>query len=478
MTPKKSVAKNTASMMLASVGQKIISLTYFTIIARTLGAELTGMYTAALAMTTIFVVFVDLGFTNVFIREAAKQRDKLQSYLSNVLFAKIFFGILSYAAMAITLQLLGFDKEFQMLVFLSGVTMLFDSLHLSIYGALRAIGNLLYESVALVGSQLITLVLGTTFLFFNLPLIFLIAAFTIASACNVLYASIVAYRVYGLHIRPQYTATVFKHIGNIAIPFAFAAIFGRIYSYVDVILLKKLATDLEVGLYSTPSKISFAFQFIPLALIAALYPRFSEYYAHNRERLARVFEQSMKFLLVIAVPISVGMFVLAEDIIIFVFSDKFAGSIAPLKILVISLAFSFLSFPIGAFLNACNKQTMQTIITGFVLVVNVVANMMLIPAFGAVGAAYAALVGNICLAVLGYLVIPWIARISHAYVATIALQVGISALCMGLLVWYANRYMHFLLTIVIGAVVYALFLFLTKALNKQQLSELVALVRR
>jgi len=475
---KQSVAKNTVFMMMASVGQKIISLSYFTLLARELGAEKLGMYTAALAMTTIFVVFVDLGYTNVFIREASKDSEKTQEYFSSVLFAKLFFGILSYLALVVVVHLLGFEHEFRLLVYLSGITMLFDSLHLTIYGAMRAYGNLKYEAFSLVGSQLVTLILGLAFLKAGMPILYLILAFTIASAANVVYATIVAYRKYGLAVKPIYDKIILKRMTMIAVPFALAAIFGRMYSYVDVILLKKIAGDAAVGFYGTPSKITFAFQFIPLALIAALYPRFSEQFAKNKEKLARLFELSMKFLLVVALPISVGIFVLAEDIVLFAFTAEYTASIVPLKILVISLMFSFLSFPIGAFLNACSRQKAQTAIAGIVLVVNIASNLYLVPRMGAVGAAYSALMANILLGVLGYMVVPQITKISHSYIFKTFTGASISAFIMGIVVYTSNAYMHFLLTILIGAVVYPICLYVTKTLTKRQVGELFALIRR
>ncbi len=67
-----SLFKNTSFMLVASIGQKIISLVYFALIARLLGPEQTGLYTSVLATSTIAVVFVDLGLTNVFIRDTAR----------------------------------------------------------------------------------------------------------------------------------------------------------------------------------------------------------------------------------------------------------------------------------------------------------------------------------------------------------------------------------------------------------------------
>ena len=76
-----SIAKNTTFMTFASVGQKIVAFAYFTIIANIIGVESLGTYFTALAFTTVFVVFVDLGFTNVLVREAAKAKDRLQEYM-------------------------------------------------------------------------------------------------------------------------------------------------------------------------------------------------------------------------------------------------------------------------------------------------------------------------------------------------------------------------------------------------------------
>ncbi len=474
----RSIAKNTTYMMLASIAQKLISLTYFTIIARTLGAERTGTYTAALAMTTIFVVFVDLGYTNVFIREASKYKEKMQELFSNVLFGKMFFAILSYIALFFTVQALGFNAEFRMLVYLSGITMLFDSLHLTLYGALRAAGNLTYESLGLMGSQLLAMALGLIFLSQGLPILFLILAFTVASIANILYAGYIVYRSCGLRLIPRYNRETFKLLSFVAIPFALAAIFGRAYSYIDVIFLKKMAGDAEVGYYSTPSKISFAFQFIPMALIASLYPKFSEFFVSNKERLVRVFLDSIKFLFIIALPISIGIYILAEDIILLVFTDEYIHSVEPLKILVVSLVFSFLSFPIGAFLNACSKQTAQTIITGIILALNIILNIILIPKMGAVGAAWSALVANIMLGVLGYCVIPRIVKLPHASILKTMLRISVSGLVMGAAVWFASQYFHVLFSIVVGALVYVAMLFISKSISKSEIFELVSLIRK
>ena len=473
-----SVAKNTAFITFAYVGQKLISFVYFTLIARQIGAENTGKYFFALSFTTIFVVFVDLGLTNVLVREVAKLKEKTQEYFSTILSVKIILALLSYLGAFITINLMGYEVEIKHLVYLSALTMLFDSLHLSIYGVMRALGNLKYEAWGIVGSQFITLLLGSIFLYTGKPLIFLMIAFVIPSFLNVVYASVMLYRRYQIKLIPKYNKEIFKYLGQIALPFALAAIFARVYSYIDSIILSKMLGATAVGWYSIPYKITFAFQFIPLALVAALYPRFSEFFVHDKEKLVYYFERGMKYLMIIVLPIAIGLTVLSREIVLSIYTSEFLPSVLPLKILMISLIFSFLGFPIGAFLNACNRQGTQTTIVFGVLVLNVILNLLLIPIYGVVGAALAAAIGNIALTVLGYGFMSKIAKLPHQLLVKDFFSLLFSALIMGLAVWAVNLKTHYLLAIMVGVLAYPAMLFITKSITINQIKEAFLLIKK
>lgn len=472
------VAKNTAYMTIASILQKVIAFVYFTLIARYIGAEGTGKYFFALSFTTIFVIFVDMGFNNVLIREAAKMKDKMQRFFSTVISAKMLFAVLTYIATIVTINLMGYPEQTRHLVYLSAVTMVFDSFHQSIYGTLRAIGDLRWEAMGIVGSQVLTLSLGSYFLFFDFPLIFLILAFTIPSIINVIYSGTVLFLNYNIKFKPKFHKPTFVHLGKIAVPFALAAIFERVYSNVDTVILSKMAGNESVGWYSIPKKISNAFRFFPSALIAAVYPRFSEHFKNNKEKLSYLFERGMKYLLIIAFPIAVGIMILAPDIIVQIYTKEYLNSILPLRVLMVAMIFSFVGFLTGGMLNACEKQKTQTAIVGVTMVVNIILNLILIPEYGILGASIAALIGNAILAIVGYYFIPKITEISHNFLIISIVKIIFSVSVMAVLVWYSNIYFHFLVSIAVGAVVYPLVLFLTKTLTIKQAKEAIALVKK
>lgn len=469
----------------ASIGQKIISFFYFSFIARTLGPASTGAYFFALSFTTIFVVFVDLGLTNVLIREAAKEKTALEQYLANTIAIKIFLGLFTYTTMLVYLWWVDphlyhapIAPQTLSLIYISGITMLFDSFNLTIYGSLRALGKLQYEAIGIVASQFLTLTLGGLFLFFHARTVFLMVAFLVPSVLSSCFAVFVLTVRHGIRLRAHIDPILLRRMVRIGTPFALAAIFARVYGYSDTFLLSRLAGDQVLGWYSIPYKITFAFQFIPLALIAAFYPRLSECYATNKEKIGEMMKQSFVYLWLISFPVVIGIGVLSHDIIIHLYTKSYAPSIMPLRILIVSLIFSFISFPLGACLNACDRQKTQTTIVGIVMVLNIIMNLFLIPHWGAVGAAVSALIGNVLLTVVGYAVVTRVTTMAHREIFMKFFQIFLSAVLMGVVVWLLGKHVYYLVAILCGIPMYVCCLLLTRTISVAMIRETYSSVKK
>lgn len=472
-----SVAKNTAYMTFASVGQKILSFLYFTFIARMVGAEDTGKYFLALSFTTIFAVITDFGLSPSLNREVARKPEEATRHLSSVLGVKMVFMMVTYIVMMVVAALLDYSSEMRLLIALSGITMIFDSLHLSFYSVLRGMHKLKYEALAIVLSQLSTLIIGSVALLLHQPLVWLIIAFIISSFLNVCYAGyMLRYRA-GVQLRIRWESTLIKSMLVVAFPFALAGIFARVYSYSDSVFLSKFADTTAVGWYSIPNKITFAFQFIPLALSAALYPRMSEAYMCDKPHLTYLFERAMKYLIIVAMPIALFLGVFSEEIILSIYTAEYAPAIIPMQILLASVIFAFIDFPVGALLNGCNRQTMQTIAMGIAMVVNVTTNILLIPSWGVIGAAVAALLGNVVLFVAGYMFVPRIALVHHRRIIGWMMGAGLLAGAIALLMCFGTGVMPWYLTLVLGSMLYCGGLLITRLVKLDEIRYLLHRVK-
>ncbi|MFA4941801.1 MAG: oligosaccharide flippase family protein, partial [Patescibacteria group bacterium] len=154
MTKIANIAKNTSYLTLALIMQKIVSFTYFTLLARSLGPDDLGKYYFAISFTTIFAIFIDLGLINVLTREVAKNEEKAKDLLGNVLFLKIPLAAVALLAVALMINLMGYPAITKNLVYISSICMILDSFSTTFFAVIRGFHNLKFESIASVIFQL------------------------------------------------------------------------------------------------------------------------------------------------------------------------------------------------------------------------------------------------------------------------------------------------------------------------------------
>jgi O-antigen/teichoic acid export membrane protein len=468
MTKINNIAKNTSYLTLALIGQKIISFTYFTILANNLAPEQLGKYYLAISLTTIFAIFIDLGLINVLTREVAKRPFESNKLLGNVLSLKIPLSVIAIGAVILTTYLLGYETLTKHLVYISSISMILDSFTTTFFAVSRGHHNLIYESVASILFQLIVMSFGLWALYSGYGLLYIMLALAIASLFNFIYSSIVLSFKIGVKISLQYDKKFFWTLIKLALPFAGYAIFQRLYTYLDSVLLSILANEMYVGIYQIPFKIIFALQFLPLAFVASLYPALSHYWVHNKEQLLVSFKRALNYLMIISVPIIFGTIVLADKIIM-LFNSAYSEAILPLQIIIIALLFIFLNYPIGSLLNACDRQKKNTFNMGLTVVLSVALNLILIPLFQAVGAAITVLVSNMFMFFLGLYYSSQIMDLKLKSNILVLLKTLAAATIMASLVYILKGYLHIIFLVLIAIVVYFLFIFIFRAIKKEDL---------
>ena len=462
------IAKNTSYFTFALILQKIISFTYFTIIARALGPADLGKYYFAISFTTIFAIFIDLGLVNVLTREVAKTQDQAKKLLSSVLAIKIPLTIISTLAVIILVNLMGYSEVTRDLVYLSSICMILDSFTVTFFAVIRGFHNLFFESIASVVFQLIVLITGLFVLRLNLGLRFLMAALILASIYNFIYSALLVWRKWHLTLVPNFDVKLIKLIIKITLPFAIFAIFQRIYTNLDTVLLSVLAGDRYVGLYQVAFKIIFALQFLPLAFTASLYPAMSNYWASNRQQLVITFERAMNYLIIISLPIAVGIAVLADKVVL-LFKSGYNQAILPLQINMFALLFMFVAYPVGSLLNACDRQKINTVNMAITLIVSIILNLLLIPRYQAVGASLTVAITNILMLILGMIIVPKIIKYRPIKIINVLLKSLSATLIMAIMAAYLKYFLNIFLVVIISGILYFLILFLLGGFKKEDI---------
>jgi len=472
------LAKNTTLFSIALATQKALSFIYFIFFARIIGVENTGKLSFALSFTTIFAMLMDFGLSQVLIRESARDKKAAEKYLANTLGWKLLLSLIIYGAIILIINWLNYPPLTKQLVYIAAIVMLIDSFALSFFSILRGYQDLKFESLGVILNQGAVMICGFIVLWLNWGLVALISVYLIGSGLNLLISYSALKFKYRLPFRINFNFQFFKTMLVLALPFGIAAFFIRIYSTIDTILLSKLADDRAVGLYSVAYKITFALQFIGVAFSASIYPAFCHYYANAKELLSKTFTKSLHYLLLLSLPISVGAILMADKLIGPIFGAEYAPAGPALQLMMAALVFIFLSFPVGALLNACNKQTRNTINLAIVAIFSVIANLILIPLWSYVGSALATLLSYGLLFFLGISVARQIVNYNKKYLWLILLKVSTSGLVMALIVGLLKQRLHFIFVIPIGALVYLIMIVLTQAITKADISQLKILLKK
>ncbi|MDD4995501.1 MAG: flippase [Patescibacteria group bacterium] len=470
------LAKNTFYLTLAAIGQKVLAFIYFALIARMVGVEWTGKYFLALSFTTIFSIFVDFGLNSVLIRETARDHSLIPKYLNNIFSIKLFMAAATAIVAAVVINIMGYDSLTTLLVYLALLVMVADSFHMTFYGIFRGLKILSYEALGIFICEIIIVGLGTASLLIHRSLPILILALLAGSLFHIIYVLFLLKKRAGILPRWELDFTFLRKTFKIALPFAIAGVSVKIYSYIDSILLSLLAGDAYVGWYSIAYKLTYAFQFIPMAFVAGLYPVLSEHWKFNREKLIHTFTQSVRYMSAISIPICFGVWALADKIVIAFYGPDFFNSILPLQILIFVLFAIFVDFPVGSLLNACDRQTTKTAIMIATMVINVALNAILVPRFFAVGAAISGLISFTFMAVAGIYYGKKYIGFSLRPIFSCFIKTFLSGLVMAIVILALKEQLHFILLVPLGAIVYFLVLYIVRGWDKNDVKEITGLL--
>jgi O-antigen/teichoic acid export membrane protein len=471
------LARNTMFLTAASIGQKAVAFLYFAVIARTIGDSATGAYFLALGLTTTIGVLDDLGLTSVLIREVARNKETATSYIKNIVGLKLLTIPITLVLAFVLPGLLGFSEAAAGLTHIAVMVMLLDTISLSFYGVLRGMHVLKYESVGIFVGQTLTTIFGCAVLFGGMEdLRLLILALILGSGWNALFAAYNVVKRLGVTaLIPSYSMGLMPL--KMSFMFFLSAIFVKVYSYVDSFTLNLVLGGAAVGIYAVAYKLTYAFQFLPLAFIGALYPAMSAQ-ANDPRALKETLLKAEWYLALIGAPIIFGIYALAPEIINMFYSADYAESVPTLQILIFALLFIFMDFPMGALLNASGRQAVKTGIMGMTMVINIIANLTLIPMIGIPGAAVSALISFSFMFLAGYFAVRYFVQVTFFELLSAVGGLFASGAVMASVVLLLKPHMYFMFTIPVGALVFMLTAFATRSLTMDHLKSLRLMVRR
>lgn len=487
------VLKNSATPLFAQLSGRVIDFGYAIFLLRFLGPEGNGQYAFAVTSWLFFATICDFGLEGIVTREIARARNLPdgQTEVNRLFITKLGMRLtFSVAALPISLLWLGgfgltgkLSEASAWALILLMIGFWPSSIAGSITAVFRGYEKFEYLAAGQLLGGIIKVPIGIVFLLFGWGVIGLAAASIIVNVLQVILLDSLMRRYLFV---PTYRRTDFdwalgKTLLAASFPLLLNGLIINILFKSDGLILQAMQGDYELGIYNSAYKFIDALLIIPSTLTMALFPLFSRYGTDKRDSLLRAYREGLRFLLIIALPISGGTMFIAYDLMNFLGGSKYLpdGAIA-LQILIWFLPFSYVNGLTQYVMIALDKQ--RSLTRGIIIaaVANVGLNFALIPVWGYRAAAGLTIVTELFLIVpFCYIHYKTLGRGSLPLLQTFwrpALATGLMmAVLGGLLVIGFN---NFLVNIVVGGAVYLVGLGLFKGVTKEDLALLKKAFKR
>jgi O-antigen/teichoic acid export membrane protein len=396
------IALGTVARSLGEVLSKVASIAFYIAIARELGDAQFGDFIFGISFNQVVLLIAGFGTEELISREAARDEVHLHTLFRDTLAVKSVLLVGLWCVVGLVVWLAGYDTETLIAVLLIGIGVGMEFQSKTYYAAFQARERMQYIAYSMVIQRTATAVAGIIVLLAGGTLIEVSVIFAAGSALGLLSAR------YWLHryvVRPEGVVdrARWPQLLKVAAPLGLVSILYLALIRLDATLLAFLSDDdnAAVGHYGAAYRLVDATMFLSVAFGYAIMPWFSRHDpGQTTVSLGRGYELGLKTMIAILLPIGAFYALYASPLIDVLYGDEFKDAVVPLQFLAgMTVLFGLNTF-VSIVLIARDRPGEFTRPAAIVLVQNLIFNLILIPKYGASGAAFNAVLSGIFLAAL------------------------------------------------------------------------------
>ena len=365
------------------------------LVARYLGPVAFGELNFSIAFVYVFLVISSLGMEQILIRELTLSKEKRNQIISTSLIMRGAASVLIYLLIVLTAIYFNPKISTSLLIIIIGTQLLLQitDVFFSVF-------------MAEVNSKYVVLAKNTGFLFAGFVKISLVLLklslvwFALATVIEFLVCSTLIVwffkRKTDIEVGFKYwDKQIGKQLLNSSYPLILSSVFYVIYTKLDQVMLGYLTSADEVGFYAVAAKLSEVWYFIPSAIVNSFYPELIRLKKENSIEFENFTMRLMTVLSALALCVALFFTLFSDLLINTLYGAEYIVSSKVLIMHIWSCVIVFSAVVSGAWfvINRLEKYSLYR--TGTGAIVNVLLNLILIPTYGAVGAAAATLIAKI-----------------------------------------------------------------------------------
>jgi O-antigen/teichoic acid export membrane protein len=400
----KKIAINVLINSCAKALSTVLALVSVGFITRYLGTEGFGNYATAVAFLSLFSAMADLGLYNIATREISRFGADEKKIMGNVFSLRIIISASILILAPLVIFFFPYSREIREGIIIVAVAFLFSSGYQVLNGVFQK--NLAMYKVAigeLTGKVVqVTTVILTTIYDWGFDWIIMAMLLNMAVSFLIIFLWSRKY----IKIKLQFDFSYWKEFLKESLPMGAVAIISFVYFKMDTILLSVIKGGADVGIYNAAYKVLENSTFFPALICGLVLPIMSRDIFTNRKNFQIISDQTLKFFILLIVPLTIVTLFLSEGIIGLIGGAAFTESAHVLRILIFALALIFFGHFFNAILIVSNLQKKLMLVLLVAAIVNISLNAIAIPRFSYLGAAYVSVITELVVVSLtAYLVI-------------------------------------------------------------------------
>lgn len=469
MKSGKSIAKNTAAMLLGTLIRMSASFVLVVFVARKLGSSGMGEFSLILSLFWIFQTIASMGIQPLLVREVAARPERTGDILSNAGFLSVCASLVMSACMIGFAVIAEYSQTIQLALYWMSLTLILSTLSIVIQAIFIAWEKAELVMIGMTWESAVRLGAGIFILIKGMGLISLAAVFAFSNFVS-LFINLFLIRKHLGRFRFRILWKICKWLIRLVPTFAGISIFNTVFWHVGTVLMSKLTTMEQVGIYSASMRIVTVVKLVLQSYKVAIQPVAVKTFQQSMEAFKAFCQKSLKYVFMLTFPICAGVLVLSEQLLVLVFGPEFLASANIFRIQVFILLSYGVTLVLASFLIASQNQRIDLRVNCVSMVVNIVLGYVLISRFGILGGAVSLLISIHLFT--GQQIFFMNRHLFHLHFLQEAAPILTASVVMASLTWALSS-IHVLINVFLSALAYLVLLFLFKSLNYKDIRDMI-----
>lgn len=366
-----------------------------------LGVESFGLYTVALSYYSLVSTLAEFGINRYLIREIAINQQKTPLLLTSVTMLRLTLATLAFSVFAIITAYLDPDNIRKAVTILAVSTILPQSIAFTLDSVFIGLQKFLWSAFGFVVLNIATTILGLFFIYNGTHVLGAVSALVLGQVVYVVFLALLPLR-HGINFlksseqqEKAMSLKLIKEITKDSLPYGLLGILGLIYFKIDSLLLSYLKPAFEVGIYGAAYRFLEAIVVVPSVVATAMFPVLAKLHTENIHEIKKLYLKSLVTLFITS-SVALVLYVSVLPILITNLLPQYQPAVKALSILSLAIPFMFIHVPGAIVLLSTNKYLKDVImISLFTVSFNIVANLLLIPKYGYMGASVVTVLSEI-----------------------------------------------------------------------------------